>query len=260
MGNYDFCIMMFTQEYFTASGLYPTSRHVRMFIDIFDRIFEGEKNNTLDEMTLYKLDATEDKMLLHIVDQTHNLICKLEYMPDKSLINADNSIWLHINDFDTNLNKYLKDDSVLWIHLYWDENTRITPVYQSYGIDIWSLNKGTDNDGTLASIINSEIKKKGYKPSDVYNKAQISRQIFSNLKNGITTHPKKNIILALAAAFEYSVEETSAFLQVAGHKFPDKLDKADTVIKKCFEEGGMSVAEINYELEEANLDVFLGSR
>ena len=91
--------------------------------------------------------------------------------------------------------------------------------------------------------------------SDVYHKAYISRQIFSNIRCDSDYTPKKDTILCLAIALQLTLDETGLLLKSAGYALSDSKDR-DIVISYFIEHKIYNLIELNNFLYEQKLDTF----
>ena len=97
-------------------------------------------------------------------------------------------------------------------------------------------------------IIRSELKN-----SQVYHRALITKQVFSNAISGNGT-PKKNTILALALALELNLEDTEKLLMKAGYAFSD-ASQFDRAIQYFIENKKYNVIEVNINLDALGLPI-----
>lgn len=97
-------------------------------------------------------------------------------------------------------------------------------------------------------IIRSELKN-----SQVYHRALITKQVFSNAISGNGT-PKKNTILALALALELNLEDTEKLLMKAGYAFSD-ASQFDLAIQYFIENKRYNVIEVNINLDALGLPI-----
>ena len=84
----------------------------------------------------------------------------------------------------------------------------------------------------------------GKKDSDVYNKANLDRKLFSKIRTGKHYMPSKRTVLALAIGMELNLEETEKLLKRAGFAFSPSL-KFDLIVKYFIENRKYDIYEIN---------------
>lgn len=99
------------------------------------------------------------------------------------------------------------------------------------------------------------IDKTGKKDSEIYKKANISKQHFSKIRNNPDYKPTKPTAIALALALELSLEDTKDLIGRAGYALTNS-SKFDLIIRYFIEHGNYNVVEINialYEFDQALL-------
>ena len=95
------------------------------------------------------------------------------------------------------------------------------------------------------------IDSKGLKDSDVYNKVNIDRRLFSKIRSSDDYHPSKETIILLAIALELTEEELEKFLGSASYFLP-KNNVYDLIIRFCFSKKIYKLHEINSMLHDYN--------
>ena len=110
------------------------------------------------------------------------------------------------------------------------------------------LDKEID-DNKFQKLLFEFIDKKGLKDSDVYNKANIDRRLFSKIRSNEDYHPSKETIIALASSLELSIDDLEKLLESASYSLP-KNNKFDLIIRFCFNEKIYNILEINNLLLE----------
>jgi len=99
------------------------------------------------------------------------------------------------------------------------------------------------------------IDKTGRKDSEIYKKANISKQHFSKIRNNPNYKPTKPTAIALAIALELNLEDTKDLIGRAGYALTNS-SKFDLIIRYFIEQGNYNVVEINialYEFDQALL-------
>ncbi len=115
-----------------------------------------------------------------------------------------------------------------------------------------SINNFIDNelnDNKFQKLLFKFIDDRNLKDSDVYNKAQIDRRLFSKIRNDENYHPSKETVIALASSLELSIQELEELLESASYSLP-KNNKFDLIIRFCFIEKIYDIMEINNLLHE----------
>ena len=93
------------------------------------------------------------------------------------------------------------------------------------------------------------IDRQGKKDSDIYKKANLSKQHFSKIRNNALYKPTKPTAIALALALELDLEETRDLIGRAGYALTNS-SKFDLIIRYCIEHKLYNVMEINCILFE----------
>ena len=93
------------------------------------------------------------------------------------------------------------------------------------------------------------IDKKGKKDSEIYKKANLSKQHFSKIRNNPDYKPTKQTAIALALALELDLEATKDLIGRAGYALSNS-SKFDLIIRYFIEQGNYNVVEINMALYE----------
>ena len=93
------------------------------------------------------------------------------------------------------------------------------------------------------------IDKAGKKDSEIYKKANLSKQHFSKIRNNPNYKPTKSTAIALALALELDLEQTKDLIGRAGYAL-NNSSKFDLIIRYFIEQGNYNVVEINIALYE----------
>ena len=93
------------------------------------------------------------------------------------------------------------------------------------------------------------IDKTGLKDSQIYKKANLSKQHFSKIRNNPAYKPSKPTAISLALALELSLEETKDLIGRAGYALTNS-SKFDLIIRYFIEQGNFNIIEINITLYE----------
>ena len=107
---------------------------------------------------------------------------------------------------------------------------------------------------TFQDKLFSMIKSKNLDEVEVYKNANISRQVFSNIRSDENYHPKKNTIFALAISMRLSIDETSELLKKAGYAFSSG-SKADLIIQYCMYRNYYDINLVNELLNKYGFEV-----
>ena len=93
------------------------------------------------------------------------------------------------------------------------------------------------------------IDKSGRKDSQVYKRANLSKQHFSKIRNNPDYKPTKQTAIALALALELDLEQTKDLIGRAGYALSNS-SKFDLIIRYFIEQKNYNVVEINMALYE----------
>lgn len=93
------------------------------------------------------------------------------------------------------------------------------------------------------------IDKTGKKDSEIYKKANISKQHFSKIRNNSQYKPTKPTAVALALALELNLEDTKDLIGRAGYALSNS-SKFDLIIRYFIENRNYNIVEINVVLFE----------
>ena len=104
-------------------------------------------------------------------------------------------------------------------------------------------------DAGFTETLLNLIDKTGKKDSEIYKKANISKQHFSKIRNNPNYRPTKPTAIALALALELSLEDTKDLIGRAGYALTNS-SKFDLIICYFIEQGNYNVVEINIALYE----------
>lgn len=111
-----------------------------------------------------------------------------------------------------------------------------------------SLEELMDNLGeSFKDMLFRLIDERGLKDSDVYKKANVTKQTFWKIKNKEDYTPKKSTVLALAIAIELSLDETEDLLRKVGYALSNS-NKFDVIVSYFLESESYNIHEINMVL------------
>ena len=104
-------------------------------------------------------------------------------------------------------------------------------------------------DAGFTQTLFQYIDKAGKKDSDIYKRANLSKQHFSKIRNNPHYKPTKATALALAVALELNLEDTKDLIGRAGFALTNS-SKFDLIVRYFIEQGNYNVVEINTALYE----------
>ena len=116
-----------------------------------------------------------------------------------------------------------------------------------------SINNYIDNnitDDRFQKLLFSYIDDKNLKDSDVYNKVNIDRRLFSKIRND-NYHPSKNTVILLGLSLELNELEIDKLLESASYSLP-KNNNRDLIIRFCFLEHIYNPIKVNELLDNYN--------
>ena len=102
-------------------------------------------------------------------------------------------------------------------------------------------------DESFSTTLLHMIDERGLKDSDVYKRANMSRQHFSKMRGNKHYQPKKHTVLALAIALELTVDETKMLLERAGFALTH-ADERDVIVEYFLSQGIYDIYEVNLAL------------
>ncbi len=104
-------------------------------------------------------------------------------------------------------------------------------------------------DETFSEALARIIKEKGLKNSEVYTRANLTRQHFSKILKSKGYKPGKEAVLALAIALGLNLDETRDFLARAGYALT-RSSKTDIIVQFFIETGNYNILELEQVLFE----------
>lgn len=112
------------------------------------------------------------------------------------------------------------------------------------------IDNNKDED-TFQTYLFKLIDERELKDSDVYNKVNIDRRLFSKIRSNKDYHPSKETIILFGIALELSEKEIEELLEKASYSLPMN-NNFDLIIRFCFKERIYDVNTINEFLYEHN--------
>ncbi len=104
-------------------------------------------------------------------------------------------------------------------------------------------------DETFSEMLARLIEESGEKNSEIYNRANVDRRLFSKILKNPYYQPAKNTALAFAVALKLNYQQTQKFLQSAGFTL-NKKNLGDVIITFCIEKKIFDIDTINEFLYE----------
>ena len=144
--------------------------------------------------------------------------------------------------FNNYLNKYLKTDLIS------SKNFKQADLYfEDYECSFdSSINNYIDNnkDDSFQTHLFKLIDERGLKDSDVYNKVDMDRRLFSKIRSNEGYHPSKETVILLGIALELDEDEIDNLLKKASYSLPMNTT-FDLIIRFCFKEKIYDLNKIN---------------
>ena len=109
------------------------------------------------------------------------------------------------------------------------------------------------DDNRFQKLLFSYIDDKGLKDSDVYNKVNIDRRLFSKIRND-NYHPGKDTIIKLGIALNLDINELEGLLSSASYSLP-KNNERDLIIRFSFINNIYNIDNINDFLYDYNVSI-----
>ena len=107
-------------------------------------------------------------------------------------------------------------------------------------------------DRTFSEYLLDLLKEREGKDSEVYKRAEVSKQLFSKILNNRDYQPTKNTAIQLALGLQLDLAQTQKLLGKAGYALT-RSSKADLVVQYYIERKIYSVAFINAALDDCGL-------
>ena len=130
------------------------------------------------------------------------------------------------------------------------------PMEDSKPLSLEDMLKRTDSG--FAERLLDLIDKTGKKDSEIYNRANVSRQHFSKIRNNPAYKPTKPTALAFAIALELDLEQTKDLIGRAGYALTNS-SKFDVIVRFFIETKNYNIMDINTTLFEFD-QALLGSQ
>lgn len=137
-----------------------------------------------------------------------------------------------------------------------DEIQPCAPMQASKAMSLEDMLKQTD--AGFAETLLDLIDKTGKKDSEIYGRANVSRQHFSKIRNNPNYKPTKPTAVAFAIALELDLEKTKDLIGRAGYALTNS-SKFDVIIRFFIESGNYNIMDINTALFEFD-QTLLGSQ
>lgn len=145
---------------------------------------------------------------------------------------------------ETNLKKNIYTKTRLFKTCFLDNEIN---NYNSNDLNEFIQNEQTENK--FQKLLFKYIDSKNLKDSDVYNKVNVDRRLFSKIRNDQNYHPSKETIILLAISLNLNEDELLDLLNSASYSLP-KNNTFDLIIRFCFQKEIYDINKINELLYE----------
>lgn len=105
---------------------------------------------------------------------------------------------------------------------------------------------------TFSEYLMDLLKERSGKDSEVYKRAEVSKQLFSKILSNPDYQPSKSTVIQLALGLELDLAQTQKLLGKAGFALT-RSSKTDLVVQYCIERKIYSVSFINEALDDCGL-------
>lgn len=109
---------------------------------------------------------------------------------------------------------------------------------------------------TFSDMLTRLVEESGKKNSEIYNRADIDRQLFSKIKNRRDYQPSKDTAISLAIALELNLDKAKDFLASAGYTL--SKSKRDLIITFFIENKLFDTRLLNNYLHDYDQPILLG--
>ncbi len=199
----------------------------------FPLISSGVYGYPKDEALQTATNAIRNFLRLHDMDVYLAVFDKAAFQISKNLTGSVES---YIDE------NYVSEHSLLRSKLYTplSDFERLASAAPAAGLDELIEHLDEPFNETLLRLIDS----KGLSDSEVYNRANIDRKLFSKIRIGKGYMPSKRTALALAVALELTLEETDDLLERAGYALSHSK-KFDVIVEYFIVSGNYDIFQIN---------------
>ena len=156
------------------------------------------------------------------------------------------------------LNKYIKDnlaeENFLKAKLSFRECACGTYSSEEFDSSIDDYIISHQKENKFQELLFKYIDERKLKDSDVYNKVNIDRRLFSKIRSDENYHPSKETVILLAFALKLNEDELLSLLESASYSLP-KNNVFDLIIRFCFINEIYEISDVNELLFDHNQKV-----
>ena len=152
------------------------------------------------------------------------------------------------------LDKHLKKEPMVFGTVLSKAKSVFMDDYCFESSEINNYIKENKEEDTFQTKLFNYIDEKGLKDSDVYNKVNLDRRLFSKIRSNKHYHPSKDTVILLGIALELSETEIEGLLESASYSLPMNTTY-DLIIRFCFKNKIYDLNQINDFLYDYNCKV-----
>ena len=120
--------------------------------------------------------------------------------------------------------------------------------------DVESYINNFKDEKKFQKLLFKYIDERNLKDSDVYNKVNIDRRLFSKIRSDENYHPSKETVILLGFALKLNEDEMLDLLESASYSLP-KNNVFDLIIRFCFINEIYEISDVNELLFDHNQKV-----
>lgn len=149
------------------------------------------------------------------------------------------------------LKQFIKDNFIEEKELSFGSMRKATYYECDYASGVDEYIKHNNSENKFQTLLFKYIDERKLKDSDVYNKVNIDRRLFSKIRSDEKYHPSKETIILLGLSLELSEDEIIELLESASYTLP-KNNYFDLIIRFCFINKIYKIEEVNELLYDYN--------
>lgn len=123
-----------------------------------------------------------------------------------------------------------------------------SPKYAEESVSVDDYINNHKDDNLFQTLLFRFIDRTNLKDSDIYNRVNMDRRLFSKIRNE-NYHPSKETVILLGLALELNEDELEDFLKSASYSLPQN-NEYDLIIRFCFINKIYDVMKVNDYLDE----------